>query len=242
MPAFAPGSWLRRRRGPLLQVAVHVGALLPLALLIWDGLHGDLTANPIQAITARTGKTALVLLMLSLACTPANTFFGLRRALRWRRPLGMYAFLYVSLHFLTFSVLDYGLDPGLLRQAIFEKRFALVGLAAGLLLAPLAITATRGWMRRLGKNWKRLHRLVYLAAVLAVVHYVWLVKSDTRVPYLYGAILAALLIARTRPVKRGIASLRQRTRRQMVGSVGGRPIHRAPIENHVDESPDYKPL
>ena len=213
MSALAPGIWLRNRRDPLLQAAVHVGALVPLALLIWDGLHNDLTVNPIQAITARTGKAALVLLVLSLACTPANTIFGFRRALRWRRPLGMYAFLYVSLHFLNFSVLDYGLDMGLLRQAIFGKRYALAGLAAGLLLAPLAVTATRGWMRRLGKNWKRLHRLVYPAAVLAVVHYVWLVKSDTRVPLLYGAILALLLLARTQPVKRGLASLRRRARR-----------------------------
>ena len=213
MSAFAPGSWLRNRRDPLLQAAVHVGALAPLALLIWDGLHDDLTVNPIQAITARTGKAALVLLVLSLACTPANTVFGLRRALRWRRPLGMYAFLYVSLHFLTFSVLDYGLDMGLLRQAIFEKRYALAGFAAGLLLAPLAVTATRGWMRRLGKNWKRLHRLVYPAAVLAVIHYIWLVKSDTRAPYLYGAVLVVLLIVRTQPARRGIASLRGRARR-----------------------------
>jgi methionine sulfoxide reductase heme-binding subunit len=238
MPAFAPRSWLSRRRGPLLQAAVHVGALLPLALLIWDGLHGDLTVNPIQAITLRTGKTALVLLVLSLACTPAFTFFGLRQALRWRRPLGMYAFLYVSLHFLTFSVLDYGLDPVLLRQALFEKRYALAGLAAGLLLAPLAFTATRGWMRRLGKNWKRLHRLVYPAAVLAVVHYVWLVKSDARVPYLYGAILAVLLIVRTRPAKRGIARVRRHLREQTVGAtpkpVCSRAIHGAPVEKHGD--------
>jgi methionine sulfoxide reductase heme-binding subunit len=222
MSSFTPASWLRDRRGPLLQAAVHVGALVPLALLIWAGIHGHLTANPIQAITARTGKAAMVLLLLSLACTPANTFFGLRRALRWRRPLGMYAFLYVSLHFLTFAVLDYGLDPGLLRQAIFEKRYALAGLAAGLLLVPLAITATRGWMRRLGKNWKRLHRLVYLAAALAVVHYVWLVKSDTRVPWLYGAVLALLLLVRLRPVKRGIAALARGA------AACGRAIHGAP--------------
>jgi methionine sulfoxide reductase heme-binding subunit len=213
MSVSALGDWLRDRRDPLLQAAVHLAALAPLAWLIWDGLHDELTVNPIQAITARTGKAALVLLMLSLACTPASTIFGFRRALRWRRPLGMYAFLYVSLHFLTFSVLDYGLNMGLLRQAIFEKRYALAGFAAGLLLAPLAVTATRGWMRRLGKNWKRLHRLVYPAAVLAVIHYVWLVKSDTRVPYLYGALLAVLLIVRTRPAKRGIASLRRRAHR-----------------------------
>jgi sulfoxide reductase heme-binding subunit YedZ len=211
---FAPRDWLRRRRATLLRVGVHVGSLLPLAVLIWDGLHNNLTVNPIQAITARTGKAALVLLVLSLVCTPLNTYFGFRQALRWRRPLGLYAFMYVSLHFLTFAVLDYGLDWGQLRDTLFGKRYALVGLMAGLLLVPLAITATRGWMRRLGKNWKRLHRLVYLAAVLAVLHYVWLVKSDTSVPYLYGAIVAVLLIARTRPAKRGISSLQRRVRRQ----------------------------
>jgi methionine sulfoxide reductase heme-binding subunit len=223
MTAATPGSWLRTRRDLILQVAVHVGALVPLALLVWDGLHGHLTANPIQAITARTGNTALVLLVLSLACTPA-AFFGYRRAIRWRRPLGMYAFLYVSLHFLTFAVLDYGLDLSLLRHAIIDKRYALAGLAAGLLLVPLAITATRGWMRRLGKNWKRLHRLVYLAAVLAVVHYIWLVKSDTRAPLAYGAVLVVLLLLRIRPIKRAIVSLRQRA------AVGGRAIHCVAVE------------
>jgi sulfoxide reductase heme-binding subunit YedZ len=209
MIAPAAGNWLRSRRELLLQVAVHVGALAPLALLIWDGLHDALTANPIQAITDRTGTAALVLLVLSLACTPA-AFFGFRRAIRWRRPLGMYAFLYVSLHFLTFTVLDYGLDLGLLRDAIFDKRYALAGLVAGLLLVPLALTSTRGWMRRLRKNWRRLHRLVYPAAALAVVHYVWLVKSDTRVPLLYGAVVAFLLLLRVRPVKQGIAGLMRR--------------------------------
>ena len=206
---------------------MHLGALAPLALLIWDGLHNNLTVNPIQAITLRTGRAALVLLLLSLACTPVSTIFGFRQALRWRRPLGMYAFLYVSLHFLTFAVLDYGLDLSLLGQAVFEKWYALVGLAAGLLLVPLAITATRGWMRRLGKNWKRLHRLVYLAAALAVLHWVLLVKSDTRLPLSYGAILILLLMVRTRPVKHAIGSLRQRarmvyacTRSVLRGSVG----------------------
>jgi sulfoxide reductase heme-binding subunit YedZ len=118
----------------------------------------------------------------------------------------------VSLHFLTFAVLDYGLNLSLIGHAMFEKRYALVGLAAGLLLVPLAITATRGWMRRLGKNWKRLHRLVYLVAMLAVLHWVFLVKSDTRLPLLYGAILALLLSVRTRPVKQAIAGLRRRAR------------------------------
>lgn len=199
----------------LLQAAVHVAALIPLMMLIWDGVHGNLTANPIQEITARTGKTALVLLVLSLACTPASSIFGLRMALRWRRPLGVYAFLYAALHFLTFSVLDYGLDPVLLRGAIFEKRYALVGFAAFALLIPLAITSTHGWMRRLGKRWRKLHRLVYPAALLVIVHYVWLVKSDIRVPLAYGAVVLALLALRLRPVKDFVGRLRTKIQRSL---------------------------
>ncbi len=189
------------------QVAVHLLALLPLAVLIWDGLHDRLTANPVQAMTFRTGKTALVLLVLSLACTPLSALFGLRQAVKWRRPLGLYAFLYAALHFLIFAVLDYGLDAVLLREAIFEKRYALAGFAAFLLLIPLAITSTRGWMRRLGQTWKRLHRLVYVAALLVIVHYVWLVKADRREPLLWGAAVALLLLLRVPAVRRRIGKL-----------------------------------
>ena len=198
-----------RLRSGALQIAVHLGALGPLLALIIDGLNNDLTANPIQAITLRTGKTALVLLVLSLACTPANTLFGFRPAQRWRRPLGVYAFLYAVLHFLIFIVLDYGLDLLLLREAIFEKRYALVGFAAFLLLLPLAITSTVGWIKRLGKRWRTLHRLVYPAALLVIVHYVWLVKSDVRVPLLYGAIVLLLLIMRLSWIRRLALRLRQ---------------------------------
>lgn len=192
------------------QVAVHLAALAPLALLIWDGVHDDLTANPIQAITFRTGKTALILLVLSLACTPLNSVFGVRQAVKWRRPLGLYAFLYAGLHFLIFTVLDYGLDLFLLREAIFEKRYALVGFAAFLLLIPLAITSTRGWMKRLGKRWKRLHQAVYVAGLLVIVHYVWLVKADRREPLLWGVAVGLLLLLRIPAVRRWIAQIRSR--------------------------------
>jgi methionine sulfoxide reductase heme-binding subunit len=205
----------KSRRAPrgleqIIQVAVHVLALAPLALLVWNGYHGNLTANPIQAITFRTGKLALLLLVLSLASTPLNTAFGIRMALKWRRPLGLYAFMYAGLHFLTFTVLDYGLDPVLLREAIFEKRYALVGFAAFLLLIPLAITSTRGWMKRLGKRWKRLHQLVYIAGLLVIVHYVWLVKADRREPLLWGAAIVILLAFRLPSVRRAVVKLRGR--------------------------------
>jgi sulfoxide reductase heme-binding subunit YedZ len=200
----------RRRSEQIAQVTVHLLALAPLALLIWNGLNHNLTANPIQTITFRTGKLALLLLVLSLACTPLNTAFGVRMALKWRRPLGLYAFMYAGLHFLTFTVLDYGLDPVLLREAIFEKRYALVGFTAFLLLVPLAITSTRGWMKRLGKRWKRLHQLVYIAGLLVIVHYVWLVKADRREPLLWGAAIAILLAFRLPPVRRAVVKLRGR--------------------------------
>jgi len=194
----------------ILQIIVHIACLIPLALLIWDGLHNHLTANPIQEITFRTGKTALVLLVLSLVCTPANILLGIKQALPLRRPLGLYAFFYICLHLFTFAVIDYGLDWGLIQQAIVEKRYVLVGFSAFLLLLPLAITSTKGWQRRLGKRWKRLHQAVYLAAPLAVIHFVWLVKADIREPLMYGAVVAALLLLRVPPIRRAITRLRYR--------------------------------
>lgn len=192
-----------------LQLAVHLAALAPLALLLWDFLQNNLTVNPIQKATQRTGTYALVLLVLSLACTPLNTLLGWKQVIAWRRPLGLYAFLYAAIHFTIFTVLDYGLNLGLIWQTIAEKRFVVAGFAAFLLLLPLAITSTKGWMRRLGRRWKALHKLVYLAAMLAVVHYVWLVKSDIRVPLLYGAAVALLLALRLPAVRRRVARLRR---------------------------------
>ncbi len=208
-----------------LWVPVHLAALAPLAIMLWQGYQDltnyttYLTINPIQEITFRTGKYALVLLVLSLACTPVNTVFGLKQVLPLRKPLGLYAFMYAGLHFLIFIGLDYGFDPGLLWEAIFEKRFALVGFAAFLILLSLAITSTRGWQRRLGKNWKRLHRWVYLAGLLVIVHYVWLVKSDIREPLLYGGIVLILLVLRLPSVRNQISRFRSRRQGKSSGQV-----------------------
>lgn len=205
---------MKRLKSQWLLILTHLGALWPLATLIWDNYHYQLTANPIQEITFRTGKAALVLLVLSLACTPVNTLFRFRQVIPLRKVLGLYSFFYVSLHFLIFVWLDYGLDWGLLQQAIFEKRYALVGFAAFVILTPLAITSTKGWMKRLGKTWKRLHRLVYLAALLAVIHFVWLVKSDIREPLAYGAILGLLLLLRLPGLRKAISAWRYKLKRQ----------------------------
>jgi sulfoxide reductase heme-binding subunit YedZ len=187
------------------QLAVHAAALAPLAVLVLAALMDNLTVNPIQAATLRTGKTAMVLLVLSLACTPANTVFGFRPALKVRRALGLYAFLYAAIHFAIFIGLDYGFDLRLVGLELAEKRYILVGAAALLILLPLAVTSTRGWQRRLGKAWKKLHRWVYLAGVLVIFHYIWVQKSDIREPIVWGAVLGVLLLLRVPAVRRRVA-------------------------------------
>ena len=192
----------------VLRVVTHLGALIPLATLIWDIVLNNLSVNPIQDITSRTGKPALVLLVLTLACTPAKTIFGLRDALRIRRTLGLYSFSYACLHFVVFVGLDYSFNLPLLREAILEKPYALVGLLAFLTLIPLAITSTVNWMRRLGKRWKLLHRLIYVTGTLAVVHYIWLVKSDIRQPMAFGSAVGLLLLARLPVIVRATRRMR----------------------------------
>lgn len=181
-----------------LQLLVHIGALLPLAWLAWQFSQDQLTANPIREIQLRTGRYALNLLMLTLACTPVYNIFGFKPVRRLRRTLGLYTFMYAGLHLLNFFGLDYGFNFGLIREGIYDKPFALVGLAAFLILLPLAITSTKGWVKRLDNNWPRLHRLLYVAGVLAVVHFIWLTKSkaDLRVPLIYAAVIVLLLIVR----------------------------------------------
>jgi sulfoxide reductase heme-binding subunit YedZ len=198
---------MRKLKARWLHILTHVGALLPLAWLLWDYWQGLFIIDPVREITTRTGKTALILLILSLACTPIHTIFGVKQVLRVRRALGLYAFMYASLHFLTFVGLDYGFDFDLIGQAILGQRYVLAGFAAGLLLLLLAITSTRGWQKRLGKNWKRLHRLVYLTGVLAIVHFMWLVK-DIREPLRYGAVVVLLLIVRIPVIRKAVSNAR----------------------------------
>jgi methionine sulfoxide reductase heme-binding subunit len=200
------------RLGPLqlhwLQLVVHGGVVLSLAWLVRQYLVGAFIVDPVREVQTYTGKAALVLLMLSLACTPLRSLTGWQALLRVRRPLGVYSFCYAALHFANYLWLDYGLDPGLLLQGIAEERYVIVGFIAGLLLLPLALTSTRGWKKRLRKNWKRLHRLVYVAGILAVVHFLWLVK-DPQEPLRYAALLALLLALRLPPLRRAAVRLRR---------------------------------
>jgi len=180
----------------LVLVVVHVLSLAPLALLALDFSLGRLGPNPIREIQLRTGSYTLFLLVASLACTPLYTLTGILRILDLRRVLGLYAFGYASLHFVNLAGLDYLFDFKALWADIAEKRYILAGFPAFLILLVLAITSTAGWKRRLGKSWKRVHRLVYLAGVLAVLHYFWQVKVRVPGPVIYGVILAALLLLR----------------------------------------------
>jgi sulfoxide reductase heme-binding subunit YedZ len=205
----------------LFQAAVHIGALLPLIILAINWSQDNLTFNPIQALELRTGKYALVLLLLSLSCTPINTIFGFRQVLKVRRPLGLYAFMYASIHFLVFIGLDYQFDLVLLQEAIFEKRYALIGFTAGLILLALALTSTRGWMKRLGRTWAKIHKFVYLAGILVIIHYVWLVKSDIREPLIYGGILLLLLIARIPYIRKQLSRVRQHKSVRMLHEAPG---------------------
>ena len=205
---FHPLRFLKRN----FRWFVHIGSLIPLGVLVWDFFTGNLTVNPIQAATQRTGDIALVILLLSMVCSPMSSILGIKEALKYRRTLGLYAFFYATLHFLIFAGLDYTFRLDLIWDSLVEKPFILVGFAAGLIILALAVTSYQWWMRRLGKNWKRLQRLVYLSAVLGVVHYLWAVKADIRLPLLAGGVLLFLLVLRIPFIKKLLSEARFRLR------------------------------
>jgi sulfoxide reductase heme-binding subunit YedZ len=187
---------VRSRHVRWLRVTTHFGALMPLAVLMWMLWKGRLGPDPIGEAIRRTGRYALVFLILSLVPTAVRTITGYGGLLRVRRALGLYAFLYTVLHALAFAGLDYGFDFELILQAIGEGRREIVGLAALAILTALALTSIPGLMRRLGRYWKPLHRLVYLAGGLVVLHYVWNYKEFRAWPTLAGVALVLLLAAR----------------------------------------------
>lgn len=209
----------KTKRYTPLQIIMHIGAMYPLARLLFDLLTDNLSANPIQDMQQRTGRAAITLLFLSLAATPLNTVFGWKEPLKRRRALGLYSFFYATLHVLIFVDLDYGLAWSFIVQTIIEKPYILVGMTAFLMLIPLAVTSFDVWKVLLRRNWKRLHTTVYLIAPLAVLHYAWAKKGsllrlsgDIGRPLLYALVLTILLALRIRPVHRTLASLWTRLR------------------------------
>jgi methionine sulfoxide reductase heme-binding subunit len=203
-----------RKEFSFLRLAVHLAGWLPLLLILYDFYTHNLTANPIQAIEQRTGRIALTLLLLSLACTPLASILGWKELIRHRRTLGLYAFMYAALHLVTFVGVDYGFNFKFILKDVGDKPYILIGLVAFVGLFALAVTSFRYWKRLLRKNWKRLHRLVYILAPLVVVHFILVVKGDiTRLagnlvqPLLYGAVLAVLLILRLPSVKNMLVRL-----------------------------------
>jgi sulfoxide reductase heme-binding subunit YedZ len=200
-----------------LQIAVHAGAWIPLAWLVWAYTNHRLTVNPIQDAMQRTGKYALVLLVLCLVCTPLNTLFGWKGVIKVRRPLGLYAFLYAAVHFLILSGLDYQFNFVFLFADLRGKVYVWAGVAAGLILLALAATSFQWTKKRLGKNWKRLHRLIYLAGLLVILHYAWAKKGDLfrlqgdiQQPLYFGLLVILLLALRIPPIAHGIKKLRAR--------------------------------
>ncbi len=177
-----------------LKAATFVVCLAPLGLLIWRGFTGGLTANPIEFITHTTGWWTLAFLMITLAVTPLRRLLDMPWLLRLRRMLGLYVFFYASLHFLTWLVVDQFFDWQAIVKDIAKRPYITVGFSAFFLLLPLAATSTNAMVRRLGAaRWQSLHRLVYVIAILGVVHFWWLVKKDIREPALFAMILTVLL-------------------------------------------------
>jgi sulfoxide reductase heme-binding subunit YedZ len=171
--------------------------LTPLCLLGWRGYREELGANPIEYITHATGDWTIRFLLITLTITPARKLLNQPKLARFRRMLGLFAFFYGCLHLTTWVWLDKFFDLGDMWRDVVKRRFITAGMTALLLIVPLAITSTAGWVRRLGfRRWQAIHRLVYFSALAGVIHYYWLVKSDVRLPLMYGGILAVLMAYR----------------------------------------------
>jgi sulfoxide reductase heme-binding subunit YedZ len=179
-----------------LKVVLWLGALAPLAWMITGFFLDWLGANPIEKLEHVTGMTGIIILLASLAVTPVRRITGWNPLIQLRRPLGLFAFFYIFLHFGVWMGLDLGLEPSWVWDDIKERPYITVGFTGFLLMIPLAVTSTKGWMRRLGRRWGRLHTLVYVVAALGCIHYYWLVKSDVRIPLLLATIYGTLMALR----------------------------------------------
>jgi len=184
-----PEKFIRALKAP-----VFLLCLGPAFVLTWKGFHAGLGANPIDVITCTTGRWTLTFLLITLSVTPVRKLSSLAWLIRFRRMLGLFAFFYGSLHLMTYVWLDKFFNVHEMLHDIAKRRFITAGMTAWFLMLPLALTSTKGWIRRMGgKRWQKLHRLIYFSAAAGVVHFIWLVKADLRRPLKYGAVLAILL-------------------------------------------------
>jgi methionine sulfoxide reductase heme-binding subunit len=219
-----------------LKVVAWILCLAPLLNLIWKAVHilpwtsdiafiaagadrWNLGANPINVITRATGKATLIMILVTLAVTPARRVLRQPWLIRFRRLFGLFAFFYGTLHLLTYVVLDQFFDVHSMIADIEKRKFITVGFSAFVLMIPLAVTSTSGWIRRLGgKRWARLHQMIYVTAVLAIFHFLWLVKFDIRRPVKYGSVLAILLLYRVVVWMVEKAKAREARNRQAIAS------------------------
>ena len=180
----------------LTKLLIFLAALIPLERLLWKFFHDALGANPIEVITHSTGDWTLILILTTLSITPLRKLTKQYWLIGVRRMIGLFAFFYGCLHFTTYLWLDKFFDVHEIIKDVYKRPFITAGFTAFVLMIPLALTSTKGWIRRLGKNWQRLHRLIYVTAIAGVVHYIWLVKADIREPLRYAFVLSVLLIYR----------------------------------------------
>ncbi len=188
----------KKRRLLLLKGLVWLLGLAPAVWLVWRGFTDRLGANAIEEVLHRLGDTSLIMLLVALSITPVRRLTGWNILAPLRRPIGLFAFFYLTTHFLWYAVIDEGLAFEFIIEDVIERPYILAGFTGWLLLIPLAITSTKGWIRRLKKNWLRLHRLVYLSTGLGLLHFYWQVKSDTYWPIVAIAVMVVLMLLRIR--------------------------------------------
>jgi len=181
--------------------------LLPFIWICWNAVFGDLGANPVETVTHQTGNWGLRILLLTLLWTPLKNWTGKSQFIRFRRMTGLFVYFYISAHFLIWFLADHGLDPLSMLDDVIKRPYITLGFSAFLLLTPLAITSSRYMIRKLGRRWKTLHKLVYVIVVLAVVHYLWLVKADYLEPAIYALLATVLLMSRVPVVQKKMRQL-----------------------------------
>jgi len=196
-----------------LEIVIHLGAWIPLLLIVFNFYTGRLTVNPIQDIEQRTGRLGILWVVLSLTSTPLGSIFGWKEMIKRRRTIGLYAFMMAAIHVAIFIVLDFGLNWRLIWNEILDRQFILVGATAFIGLSLLAATSFKFWQKTLKKNWKRLHRSIYFFAPMVVVHYALAKKGDLLNlqgdiirPLIYAVIVTLLLALRISPVKKALSS------------------------------------